>query len=267
MLYKIYRGHYLKLFHSDKRCCIINNEDHLQSIIDEIGSILNSTTKYFKEFNEQQNFILNNDRFDDVHVICMDIEKFTFNVENQFSSSIVEQLEKFSILSKWVNLWLDNQVNKQPEQFDIPLTKNDFWMKCMGDGYLIAFKRPNYPFELAKYIKKLENDSSKNTSKLRVRIGLNTGQVRSVLDSIGNEDLIGPGINFAARTMSLSKENHLLASNSFKTNLTQLMGEEIPGDNILRIGYVKNNKIEFYNIFDSDYGTADPPETSDKPMT
>ncbi len=157
--------------------------------------------------------------------------------------------------------WLREKNNKAklPDAGQTISTSN-FWIKCVGDGYIIAFKNLEDSVHLAQYLQTKDHQN-----KIPLRIGLFHGTVQSVKDSMGREDLIGPGITVAVRIMSQAGAGNIYSEKSFVKKLRENNGDHFIKGNELGIHKVKHDiELEFFNIFDEQYGSETHPKFADE---
>lgn len=194
----------------------------------------------------------------------MDIVGFTHNVDTNYNATIDEQLAKFDLLAEIINSWLIKNKDKI----------HRYWVKSTGDGYIIVFTNHILPLNLVKYLHNEEyiqtaknnlqvNSELKKRLELKLRIGINSGTVKPAMDIQGNEDLIGTGINFASRCMSLDdgeKGGHIIANSDYISKLKSDYGmKDIPGDKYDQQEVKHGILLDVYNIFGDGFGDSSIP--------
>ncbi|MFB5620240.1 MAG: hypothetical protein ACE5RC_03820 [Nitrosopumilus sp.] len=252
LLFMITRSQYLRQFYASKRCTIVDNRQVYDQIINEFGNVITSNQIIFDILiDPYQKFISEESGKYQVSVISMDIVGFSKSLSENGSSSMEEQIIQFNTLTKWIYEWLGNK-NKS-----VPLPKpgqtmstSKFWVKCVGDGYIIAFKDLEDAFNLSKILQSKENQKI-----LPLRIGLQHGTVESVKDSLGREDLIGSAITLAVRIMSQAGKGNIYAEKPFIKKLNDDNGNDFVKGKDLGTHLVKHGiPLDFFNIFEDNFG-------------
>ncbi len=125
-------------------------------------------------------------------------------------------------------------------------SRNDIWLRSTGDGYIIAFSQGmdseeglNYLVDIQKRIKK----------KHSVRLGINKGDNYIVSDVNDRVNIVGWGINYAARALGFAEENQIICTGNFADPLIKAKGDI--GNNLNRVGkvQVKKTKLDVYNYY------------------
>jgi class 3 adenylate cyclase len=78
-------------------------------------------------------------------------------------------------------------------------------VKWTGDGFIAVFKAPSVAVERAIEIQEAMHEHP----QVKVRIGIDAGEVRLGRDASGNVDVFGAHVDWAARTMSLADGGHI----------------------------------------------------------
>jgi len=111
-----------------------------------------------------------------------------------------------------------NDVVRQTEQFRIAEAAGKLIRLPTGDGMaLVFFTSPEAPLQCATQIA----EALKSHSRLRVRMGINTGPVSGVADVNDRSNVAGAGINIAQRVMDLGDAGHILLSKRAAEDLSQ----------------------------------------------
>ena len=86
-------------------------------------------------------------------------------------------------------------------------------VKSLGDGFMVAFGSPRKAISCAVDIQRVldERNRSNPSREIRVRIGINTGEVSDVAG-----DLIGAAVNAAARIAGKARGGQILVANVVK---------------------------------------------------
>lgn len=260
LIFMISRSQYLRQFYATKPCTIVDNAQVYDQILSEFSNIIILNRTVFDVLDHNPVFV-EYSKTDVISVISMDIVGFSKSLSQEGSSTMAEQITQFDTLSKWIFEWLRNKNStiKLPGTGQTSVT-TDFWIKCVGDGYIIAFKSLEDSFYLARHLQNKDNQK-----KIPIRIGLKHGTVQSVKDSIGREDLIGPAITLAVRVMSQADEGNIYAETSFVKQLNDIHGTDfIKGDHLGPHKVKHDIPVDFFNVFGEDYGNKSRPKFDDE---
>ncbi|MGH2613135.1 MAG: hypothetical protein ACRDFB_08845 [Rhabdochlamydiaceae bacterium] len=129
-----------------------------------------------------------------------------------------------------------------------------------GDGMAIGFTSNNdhdKPYKLAKELHgKLR--TNKIIGRMRIRIGLNAGQIYKSLDVKGKPNYWGPGIIYAKRVMDIGGGGHILAT----ANYAGQFKDEKEGKTFKKIGKfpIKHeDEFEVCNVYGNFFGNNEIP--------
>jgi class 3 adenylate cyclase len=161
------------------------------------------------------------------------------------------------------NVWILNELIGKTETFMNRDPESDV-MNITGDGMSIGFSdAPEKPLHLAielhKFLSKY-NQQKKGKSKLKIRIGIDTGPVYLIKDLTGKENFWGPGIIMARRVMDLARPMQILASARIANDIRKLTSENKSimhhiGDYKIKHG----EKLSIFNIYGEGFGNRHPP--------
>jgi hypothetical protein len=134
-----------------------------------------------------------------------------------------------------------------------------------GDGMAIGFDdSPEKPLKLAiqlhKRIKQHNDQFRKESDKLLIRIGLDTGPVHIIRDLNEHENVWGAGIIMARRVMDIAGSMNILVSANLANDIRNLRPEyrkllHPVGDYSIKHG----EKVLIYNVFDEEIGSKKAP--------
>lgn len=137
-----------------------------------------------------------------------------------------------------------------------------------GDGYVIGFsdsydKPVRLAIDLLKNVTKY-NQTKKIKEKLNLRIGIDTGPVYEIKDSLTkNNAFWGPGIIMAKRVMDLAGENQIFASKDIAEKMKNLSKEYRNLFHPIGKYQIKHNEqVQIYNIYGKDFGNKSVPKKS-----
>src|SRR6059036_847159 len=111
-----------------------------------------------------------------------------------------------------------NQIVQATEEYRAAESENRLLKIATGDGMaLIFYRSPEDPVECAMEISRALNQDS----KLKLRMGVNSGPVSGVVDVTGRTNVAGAGINTAQRVMDCGDAGHILLSKRVAEDLGQ----------------------------------------------
>ena len=248
---RVLRSYYLKLYYSDSKCNLVKNQNYLQTIIAHAGVISPQYTKALQLITNQNNRIFNQG-IHHPYYFGVDIVDFTKHTDDAFkkknnisNKKIANELDDFIILSSMINSWLVSEA--------IPIT--NYWVKCTGDGYFIAFSNKIYPINLAKHIQNI-----KNQKRIKTRVALHTDRILSLNDLLNREDHIGPGINYVSRLLDLCGPGNIFCSENIIKELDIEIVNDKTGEDLGNLKIKHGDNIHAYNLFSKQYGNKNIPK-------
>jgi adenylate/guanylate cyclase family protein len=150
-----------------------------------------------------------------------------------------------------------NQIVQATDQFRKAETAGRLIKIPTGDGMaLVFYHSPQAPVECALEISR----AVKQHSKLRLRMGVNSGPVSGVVDVNGRANVAGAGINMAQRVMDCGDAGHILLSKRVAEDLEQF---EYWRPHLYHLGEceVKHGaKIDIVNLFTAELGNPERPK-------
>src|SRR5437868_2374982 len=140
-----------------------------------------------------------------------------------------------------------NQIVRKTEPFRAAEAAEKLVRLPTGDGMaLVFFTTPEAPVQCALEI----SEALRGNSRLRLRMGINTGPVSGVTDVNDKSNVAGAGINVAQRVMDCGDAGHILLSKRAAEDLAQYRQWEPYlhdlGECEVKHG-TKLNLVNFYN--------------------
>ena len=133
--------------------------------------------------------------------------------------AVKEQIHKIFVLNELI---LRTETFRQHDPKSISILPS-------GDGYAIGFNDTlESPLKLAIELHQLVNEynkSQKNSDRVYIRSGIESGLVYFMKDLNGNYTTWGPGIIMARRVMDLGEKMHILTSEKIAAQLRKLSSE------------------------------------------
>jgi uncharacterized protein YegP (UPF0339 family) len=137
-----------------------------------------------------------------------------------------------------------------------------------GDGFaIITYAERSAPLAPLEMIIELHRSLKNELVSIPIRAGIHCGMNSKVRDYDGDENILGPAINYAQRVMSIGDKHHILLSAEYYqtvligktqyTNMCHPLGEYIAKHNV---------PIRIVNVFvKDDFGNPEPPSAG--PLT
>ena len=90
--------------------------------------------------------------------------------------------------------------------------ENDIWLSSTGDGYIVAFSQGMNDFEALQILTEIHSAIRKRNG---VKLGINRGENYLINDLNDRVNLVGWGINLAARALDFAQKNQIICTESF----------------------------------------------------
>src|SRR5213592_3648606 len=127
-----------------------------------------------------------------------------------------------------------------------------------GDGMaLVFYKSPEEPVECALEISRAVREQH---PELRLRMGVQSGQVSGVVDVSGRANVAGAGINIAQRMMDCGDAGHILLSKRVAEDLEQFKHWRPHLYHLGECEVKHGEKIEIVNLFTAELGNSERPK-------
>ena len=145
--------------------------------------------------------------------------------------------------------------------------KNELAILPTGDGAAIGFpKNPENPLLLAIQLHKLlynYNKKRHDKNKISVRIGIESGLIRSIRDFLGRDAFWGPGIILAKRVMDIGDGGHILTSEDY-AKLRNINSKYKKLFRYCGVYPTRHERIPIYNIYGNRFGNKKTPDLTEK---
>lgn len=125
---------------------------------------------------------------------------------------------------------------------------NNVLLRSTGDGYIVTFSESLSDLKALRYLVDIHN---RIRTKHHLRLGINKGQNYILSDLNEFVNIIGWGINAAARALKFAKENQIICTSHFAEPLLESPDDQVNRDNMLDLGVqrVKNMDLHLYNYY------------------
>ena len=140
---------------------------------------------------------------------------------------------------------------KDREGVESPL--NEILLRSTGDGYVVAFSQQDDDLEALNMLVAIYKHISKNHP---VNLGINKGDVYVLMELNNFVNIIGWGINYAARALQFAKRGQIICTEFLAKPLLKTHGEQLK-KNMVSLGMhtVKEAKMELFNYYKNrDFG-------------
>lgn len=124
--------------------------------------------------------------------------------------------------------------------------RNNLWLSSTGDGYIVAFSQGKDDLKALEFLTEIHSDIRK---QYPIRLGINKGKNFIVGDLNERVNLIGWGINYAARAVGFAEENQIICTGNFADPLIKDKGEIAKNLNRMGKVQVKKTKLDVYNYY------------------
>jgi TolB-like protein/Flp pilus assembly protein TadD len=150
-----------------------------------------------------------------------------------------------------------NQIVRDTEPFRVAEAAEKLVRLPTGDGMaLVFFSGPEAPVQCALEI----SEALRGTSRLKLRMGINTGPVSGVADVNDKSNVAGAGINMAQRVMDCGDAGHILLSKRAAEDLAQYRQWEARLHDIGEFEVKHAVKVSIVNLYTGNLGNPQLPE-------
>ena len=127
--------------------------------------------------------------------------------------------------------------------------RNEVLLRSTGDGYVVAFSQDETSFEALQTLLNIYKGISKSD---KVNLGINRGENYVVSDVSDLVNIIGWGINYAARALQFAQNGQIICTEYFAKPLMKAHGDEITKDEMKSIGKkkIKEATMELFNYYE-----------------
>ena len=124
---------------------------------------------------------------------------------------------------------------------------NNILLRSTGDGYVLAFSQGSDDLKALRFLTQIHTAIKKHHA---VRLGINKGENYVVTDVNNRVNIVGWGINWAARALQFAEDNQIICTDHFAEPLLKTY-DEIDDRMMIDIGAhtVKKARIHFYNYY------------------
>ncbi|HEX7996848.1 MAG TPA: protein kinase [Pyrinomonadaceae bacterium] len=175
-----------------------------------------------------------------VHVLFMDVVGFSRLPMNR-QQQLLHQLQEI----------VSNTVEFREAQ-----ASNQVISRAAGDGMaLVFFDDPESPVRCAMQISR----ALKERTDIPLRMGINTGPVFRIINTAGERDVVGAGINMAQRVMDSGDTGHILVSKTVADILREFGDREEKLDDLGEAVVKHDVKVHLFNLYTDELGNPQRP--------
>lgn len=135
---------------------------------------------------------------------------------------------------------------KEREGLESPL--NEVLLRSTGDGYVVAFSQRDDDWDVLEILVGIYKRISKNH---KVNLGINKGQNYVLMDLNKFVNIIGWGINYAARALQFAKGGQIICTEYIAKPILKTHGDKVSDKEMVSLGkhVVKEAEIELFNYY------------------
>ena len=143
--------------------------------------------------------------------------------------------------------------------------QNDILLRSTGDGYFIAFSQADNEFGILNCLANIHKGISQNVRE--VKLGINKGANYVVMDMVRRVNVIGWGINYAARALQFAQAGQIICTEHMAKPLIEEHGNIFTKDVMIDLGEqtIKNVKMRLFDYYKKGEFGATPTDEQKKP--
>ena len=125
---------------------------------------------------------------------------------------------------------------------------NEVLLRSTGDGYVVAFSKQEKDLDaLEMLVEMYKQIRKKNT----VNLGINKGDNYVLVDMNDFVNIIGWGINYAARALQYARDGQIICTGYFAAPLLKTHGDKVSNREMVSFGKrtIKEANIELFNYY------------------
>lgn len=141
--------------------------------------------------------------------------------------------------------------------FALEAKQNEILLRSTGDGYFIAFSQTDNDIEILNCLASIHKGISENVRE--VKLGINKGANYVLMDMVSRVNVIGWGINYAARALQFAQAGQIICTGYIAKPLIEEHGK-ITKDVMKDLGEhtIKNVKLHLFNYYKKEEFGAPP---------
>ncbi len=149
--------------------------------------------------------------------------------------------------------------------FALEAKQNEILLRSTGDGYFIAFSEADKDIEILSCLTSIHKGISENVRE--VKLGINKGANYVLMDMNIRVNVIGWGINYAARALQFAQAGQIICTGYIAKPLIEEHGNIFTNDVMIDLGEqsIKNVKLRLFNYYKKGEFGAPPTDEQIKP--
>ena len=125
---------------------------------------------------------------------------------------------------------------------------NEVLLRSTGDGYVVAFSKQEKDLDTLEVLIEMYKAISKNH---KVNLGINKGDNYVLGDMNDFVNIIGWGVNYAARALQYTQNGQIICTGFFAASLLKTHGDKVSKNEMVSFGKrtIKEANIELFNYY------------------
>ena len=135
--------------------------------------------------------------------------------------------------------------------------QNEILIRSTGDGYIIAFSQADKSIEVLQCLTEIHKGIGR-IAENGVKLGINKGANYVLMDMCDRVNIIGWGINYAARALSFAEKGQIICTEYLAKPLIEEHGDIFLDEVMMDVGVrkIKNTELHLYNYHkEGDFGS------------
>ena len=126
--------------------------------------------------------------------------------------------------------------------------RNEVLLRSTGDGYVVAFSKQEKDLDALEVLLEMYKQIKKKNT---VNLGINKGDNYVLGDMNDFVNVIGWGINYAARALQYAQNGQIICTGYFAGPLLKTHGDKVSKETMVSIGKctIKEANIELFNYY------------------
>ena len=140
--------------------------------------------------------------------------------------------------------WAERE--RSADALESPL--NEILLRSTGDGYVVAFSEQDKDLDALEMLVEMYKQITKNH---KVNLGINKGDNYVLMEMNNFVDIIGWGINYAARALQFAKNGQIICTEFIAKPILKTHGDKVSNQEMVSLGRhtVKEAQMELFNYY------------------
>ncbi len=125
---------------------------------------------------------------------------------------------------------------------------NEVLLRSTGDGYVVAFSKQDEDLDALEMLVEIYKQITKNN---KVNLGINKGDNYVLMDMNNFVNIIGWGINYAARALQFARNGQIICTEFIAKPILKTHGDKVSNQEMVSLGRhtVKEAQMELFNYY------------------